>query len=81
MPQLETITIGPVVTMTQNRVFAMPARLCNLFITPAASTVETSNDQTTWVAQTVNAQGQATPIGAFIRLSSAGPALAQLTSR
>jgi hypothetical protein len=79
MPVL--ITIGPAITLTQNTVFALPARLCNFFITPAASTVECSNDQVTWVAQTVSAQGQFQPVGSFIRLTSAGPAIAVATSR
>jgi len=77
MPQLESIRIGPSITLTQNRVFATPARRCNYFITPAASTIEASNDQTTWVSQTVSAQGTFTADGLFLRLTSAGPAIAR----
>jgi hypothetical protein len=54
---------------------ATPARYCKYFITPAASTVEGSNDQTTWVTQTVSAQGEFETKAAFIRLTSAGPAI------
>jgi hypothetical protein len=75
MPQLEFITRGIPITLTQNRVFATPARRSNYFITPAASTIECSNDQTTWVAQTVSAQGTFTAEGLFLRLTSAGPAI------
>lgn len=70
-----SLTIGPVHTLTQNTVFATPPRYCKYFITPAASTVEGSNDQTTWVSQTVSAQGEFETKAAFLRLTSAGPAL------
>ena len=71
----EVITIGPVMTLTQNTVVATPARYCKYFVTPAASTVEGSNDGTTWVTQTVSAQGEFETKAALIRLTSAGPAL------
>lgn len=73
MPTL--ISAGPVHTLTQNTVVATPARHCDYFITPAASTVECSNDQTTWVSQVVSAAGVFAGHGAFLRLTSAGPAL------
>lgn len=70
-----TITIGPVYTLTQNTVVATPPKYCKYFITPAASTVEGSNDQITWVTQTVSAQGEFETKAAFLRLTSAGPGL------
>ena len=66
--------------LTQNTVFATPARYCKYFITPAASTVEGSNDQVTWVTQTVSAQGEFETKAAFLRLTSAGPALVRVAA-
>lgn len=65
---LETLSIGPVWTMTQNTIYALPPKRCQLFTDGAAPTIQQSNDSafTANVAVTLT-DGKAEVCGGFIR--------------
>lgn len=74
----EVISPGPVFSMIQNTVYALPASRCLLFTT-GAPTLQQANDlaMTAPVAVTLTG-GQAELAGGFIRCTSAGPQLVVL---
>lgn len=74
----EVITIGPVFSMVQNTVYALPAPKVTLFTT-GAPTLQQANDvaMTAPVAVTLTG-GMSQLTGAFLRCTSAGPQLVTL---
>ena len=72
------ISLGPVFSMVQNTVYALPASRCLLFTT-GAPTLQVANDvaMTAPVAVVLTA-GQAELSGQFLRCTSAGPQLVTL---
>lgn len=74
----EVISIGPVFSMVQNTIYALPAPRVLLFTT-GAPTIEQANDVafTAPVAVTLTG-GQAELGGRFLRCTSAGPQLVTL---
>jgi hypothetical protein len=68
------LSIGIPQVMTQNQVFALPARRCLLFA-EGTPTIEQSADATNWVALTINTttNNQAEVGGGWIRCTSGSP--------
>lgn len=69
----EQITIGPVFSMVQNTIYAMPASVVTLFATGTPTIVASD---TVGMAATVSVtltNGQATVAAGFVKLTSAGP--------
>lgn len=71
----QTLSLGYVIPMTQNQVYALPAREAFLFCEVAAATLEQSNTVGFALANavTLDANKQAIVAGGFLRLTSAGP--------
>lgn len=71
---MDLLSNGPIYTLTQNVIYALPAVKSTLFCDTATPTIQLSNSPTfaTNVALTL-AAGQATVVGGFIR-STAGAA-------
>lgn len=71
----QVLSIGYVIPMTQNQVYALPTREVYLFCETAAATLEQSNTVGFALANaiTLDANKQAILAGGFIRLTSAGP--------
>lgn len=63
----ELIGLGVVKTMTQNTIYALPARLCNFTVYTAAGTVQVSNDQTNWQSMTLDSNKNFTSAAAFAK--------------
>jgi hypothetical protein len=74
----ETLSCGPIWSMIQNVVYALPASRC-LLLTTGAPTLQQANDlaMTAPVAVTLTG-GQAELAGGFLRCTSAGPQLVVL---
>jgi len=70
-----TLSCGPVQSMVQNQVYALPPSRALLFCDVAAATFEQSNVLafSPAVALTPDANEQIEVAGGFIRLTSAGP--------
>lgn len=75
----ELISLGTLVTMAQNTVFALPARKVRLFTNSAAPALQQSNDITfaTNVAVTLT-DGMAELAGGFLRATAVGGALVRI---
>ncbi len=76
------IQIGPVFSMVQNTVYAVPSRRCLLFTDATTPTIQQSTD----FAFTANAaltltSGQAELAGGFIRLTTSGPINVRLATQ
>ena len=65
MAYTKSLMIGPVYTLTQNIVYALPARSCFGFV--QGSGVQQSNDGTTWTATTLDTNNIFTAVGGFVR--------------
>ena len=68
----ESISVGPVISLVQNRIYALPASRCLLFCDTAAATFEQSSTLafTLAVALTPDANEQIEVGGGFIRCTS-----------
>lgn len=64
---METLSAGPVYTMTQNITYALPPKRV---LARASAAIETSLDDTTWAAVTL-ANGQAELAAPFVRSTAA----------
>ncbi len=71
-----TLSCGPVQSMVQNQVYALPPTKALLYCEVAAATFEMSNvvAMVPATAVTLDANEQIEVAGGFIRLTSAGPA-------
>lgn len=72
---MEKLNTGPVSTLVQNTIYALPSRRCLLFCTSATPTLQQSNSPTfaDTPATITLVGGQAEVSGSFIRATSAGP--------
>ncbi len=76
---MELLSIGPLITMTQNVVYALPRRRCKLYTNTAGATFQQSNDSTFASSTAVTlVEGGYEVSATFIR-STAGDALVSLT--
>lgn len=73
MAVTELLTMGPPHTLTQNVVYALPARAATIFV--KGTGVEQSNDGTTWAAVTADANGEFVAAGTFVRSTAVGTIL------
>jgi len=77
MPTI-SLTIGPIHTLVQNVIYALPARTTRLRAQPVTN-ILISNDGTTFAGPTFDATGQADISGGFIR-DSVGGALVKFSA-
>jgi len=64
------LTIGPMHTLVEDVVYALPARACVGMVVPIEAVLEVSNDGTTFIAANVNEQGAFGTSGRFIRATA-----------
>lgn len=62
-------SLGKVLEMTEDVIYALPARLCNFTVFPVDGTFEVSNDASTWAAITPDSNGNFVSSAAFIRVT------------
>lgn len=78
---MEALSTGMPITLVQNQIYALPPRLCRLFTSATAPTIQVSNNPTfspdTPVAVTLTA-GAADVAAGWIRCTSAGPTIVTL---
>jgi len=77
MPTIQ-LTIGPVHTLANGVIYALPARTVRMRAQPVTN-ILISNDGTTFLGPTFDATGQADISGGFVR-DSAGGALVKLSA-
>ena len=63
----ELLTIGPSHTLTQNVTYALPARSVHVYVQNNLTSIEQSNDGTTWTAVTLDDDESFDAAALFIR--------------
>lgn len=74
----ELLSLGPVSSLVQNTVYALPAVHCLLFTTGAPTLQQSTDVAMTAPVAVVLTAGQAELAGGFLRCTSAGPQLVTL---
>jgi hypothetical protein len=75
----ELLRVGPLQTMVQNQVYALPSSTVLLFSSTAAPTFEMSSDGSMgWIAQTAVEGTIGALVGGFIRCTTVGGAVVTL---
>lgn len=68
---IQLLSIGPVQTMVQNVVYAVPARHCDIYTAGAAAAIEESTDPTFAIKTSLNLNAGQTELDApFIRCAT-----------
>jgi hypothetical protein len=76
---MEKLSCGPILSLVQNTIYALPPHKCTLFTSAAAPTIQQSTSATFADNATVTlTAGASEVVGAFLRVTSAGPTPAVL---